>query len=61
MARKTERIVEVLNPEVLRTEGALRVLARIAVRYAFENHLFDDSLINQAEKEKKDRKKKHNE
>ncbi len=55
MARKTERMVEVLNPEVLRTEGALRVLARIAVRYAFENHLFDDSLINQAEKEKKDK------
>ena len=55
MARKTERIVEVLNPEVLRTEGALRVLARIAVRYAFENHLIDDSLINQAEKEKKDK------
>lgn len=32
MARKIERIVEVPNPEALRTERALKVFARIAVR-----------------------------
>ena len=37
-----QRTLEVVNPEALRTDYAFRVLARIAVRYAFENHLFDD-------------------
>ena len=36
-----QRTVEVLNPEALRTERALRAFARIAVRYAFELHLYD--------------------
>lgn len=39
-----QRTVEVLNPEALRTERALRAFARIAVRYAFELHLYDDLL-----------------
>ena len=37
-----QRTLEVVNPEALRTDYAFRVLARIAVRYAFENHLFDE-------------------
>lgn len=37
-----QRTLEVVNPEALRTDYAFRVLARIAGRYAFENHLFDD-------------------
>lgn len=47
MARKIERIVEVINPEALRTERALKAFARIAVRYAFELHLYDDLLLIQ--------------
>lgn len=55
MAQKTERIVEVLNPEVLRTERALKAFARIAVRYAFELHLYDDLLLIQKNSERKDK------
>lgn len=39
-----QRTLEVVNPEALRTERALRSFARIAVRYAFELHLYDDLL-----------------
>lgn len=49
-----QRTVEVLNPEALRTERALRAFARIAVRYAFELHLYDDLLgVDNSEQKRK--------
>ena len=51
MARKIERRVEVINPEALRTERALKAFARIA----FELHLYDDLLLIQKNSERKDK------
>lgn len=49
-----QRTVEVLNPEALRTERALRAFARIAVRYAFELHLYDDLFgVDNSEQKRK--------
>lgn len=49
-----QRTLEVVNPEALRTDYAFRVLARIAVRYAFENHLFDDVVeVDNSEQKRK--------
>lgn len=48
-----ERTLEVTNSDVLRTDNALRLLARIAVRYACEQHLLDDLEVKDVEQKTK--------